>query len=89
VTIKEILNKEYTELCQKVGHLTNNKEKIERELEQIKERIKVLDSSSATLAELDKLLKRAEEEKQARAQQVQAEIARAAAAAEASNAEAE
>ena len=74
MTSKEVLNKEYADLCQKVGHLINNKEKIEQELAAIKERIKVLDSAGATLAQVEQALKEVEAKKAAQAAKAMAEL---------------
>lgn len=51
---KSILDQEYTGLCQKLGHLVSNKEKIEAEIEQLKKAISSLDRAGEILAALDK-----------------------------------
>ena len=55
MNIKDLINNEYAQVCQRIGHLTSNKEKIEEELKLLKSQVRALDESQAKLGELAKL----------------------------------
>lgn len=50
---KELINQEYAELCRQLGHLLNNKDKIEDQLISLKNQISALDLAGAALDRLD------------------------------------